>query len=309
MNHILHRWVFALKPASWPKLLVPTWFGQVLGAMITGELRLDALLWGFAFTMSGLGYIVLINDWGDQKVDKIKRQMFPDTSSPKAIPDLLLSPTAVGRAGLIFGILSLIVCVGTTYALQRPKALWLGTGSIAIFAMYTLPPFRLNYRGGGELLEMVGVGVLLPVYQIYLQSGRLHDLAWSWIVGFCCLCLASAIASGLSDEQSDQAGGKHTFVSTWGNRCARNLTELLVLCGGAVWLAMTWLQPSTAPLWVVFPTVATLLGHFAAMHRVSSHAVTNAFAKQNAYKRYLHGAIWSSTMLGVSLLWFRLVFS
>ena len=44
-----------------------------------------------------------------------------------------------------------------------------------VFVAYTLPPLRLNYRGGGELLEMLGVGLALPLYNVYLQAGAMAD--------------------------------------------------------------------------------------------------------------------------------------
>ena len=72
------RWIYALKPASWPKLLVPTFFGQVLGAASVGEFNVPGVVWGLGFTLAGLGFIVLLNDWGDREVDTIKRNMFPD---------------------------------------------------------------------------------------------------------------------------------------------------------------------------------------------------------------------------------------
>ena len=56
----LGRWLYALKPASWPKLLVPALLGQVLGASGGRGLDLRALGWGLSFTVLGLGFIVLL---------------------------------------------------------------------------------------------------------------------------------------------------------------------------------------------------------------------------------------------------------
>ena len=67
---------------------------------------------------------------------------------------------------------------------------------------------------------MFGVGIALPVFNLYIQAGTIPRHVWPWIAGFACLSLASAVASGLSDEESDRAGGKRTFASTFGNRAA-----------------------------------------------------------------------------------------
>ena len=148
----LGRWVYALKPASWPKLLVPAMFGQILGATRVEGLDLAAVGWGLAFTVFGIGFIVLLNDWGDRDVDVIKRNMFPDGGSPKTIPDRILDSRAVGVAGLLLGGATLLVAAGAEVALQRPAAFEAGLASMLVFVAYTLPPVRLNYRGGGEIL-------------------------------------------------------------------------------------------------------------------------------------------------------------
>ena len=68
------RWVYAAKPASWPKLLVPSLLGQGLGVAATGHLDVAALLLGLVFSVFDLLFIVFLNDWGDRDVDRIKRR-------------------------------------------------------------------------------------------------------------------------------------------------------------------------------------------------------------------------------------------
>jgi 1,4-dihydroxy-2-naphthoate octaprenyltransferase/chlorophyll synthase len=299
------RWFYALKPASWPKLFVPAFFGQVLGASASGGLDLRALGWGLAFTSFGLAFIVLLNDWGDRRVDAIKREMFPDGCSPKTIPDGILGAQSVAIGGALFGGAALLAAFGAERALGRPAALQAGIACMLLFVSYTLPPLRLNYRGGGEILEMLGVGFALPLYNLYLQAGEMVPRAWPWLAGFALLSLASAVASGLSDEESDRAGGKRTFTSTFGNAAARKLSESCVLLGAAAWGLGAWLWPSWAPAWVVAPAVAIVLWNFVAMRKTSESAVTNAFAAQGAYKSFLHRAIWHSTTVAAVLLWLR----
>jgi len=301
------RWLRALKPASWPKLLVPMWLGQVLGAVAAGRFRADAFLFGLAFTVSGLAFIVLTNDWSDQEVDAIKRKMFPEAGSPKTIPDGILPASAVIRVGLGFAVLAALSALGAQILLPSPWAFALGLGCVAIFAGYSLPPLRLNYRGGGELLEMAGVGLALPLYNARLQGAHWSQIAWPWLLGFSFLALASAIASGLSDEQSDRVGGKRTWTSMCGNRRARRSSETLVLLGGACWLLAPFFSPELAPRWVVLVAVGVLLVYFVQMARLSQSAETNAFVAQGRYKACLHKAIWRSTTLAAVLLWIALI--
>ena len=301
----LERWFYALKPASWPKLFVPALFGQILGARLGEGLDLPALGWGLAFTALGLGFIVLMNDWGDRDVDAIKRKMFPDGCSPKTIPDRIIDARAVGTAGLLLGGATLLVAAGAESALRRPLAFEAGLGCMLIFVAYTLPPIRLNYRGGGELLEMLGVGAALPLYNAYLQGGAIGPRVWPWLAGFSMLSLASGVASGLSDEESDRAGGKRTMASVYGNVAARRLSETCVLLGAGIWVAGSVLKPDWVPVWAVAPAAAIVAWNFVGMRKVSHTAVTNAFRAQGAYKRFLHRAIWHSTTVAAVLLWLR----
>ena len=81
------RWLYAAKPGSWPKLLVPMLLGQAMGVAALGAVRVEAILVGVAFTVLDLLFIVFLNDYFDRRVDAVKREMFPDGCSPKTIPD------------------------------------------------------------------------------------------------------------------------------------------------------------------------------------------------------------------------------
>ncbi len=297
------RWLYALKPASWPKLIVPALFGQLLGASVGDGLHVAALGFGLSFTAFGLAFIVLLNDWGDRKVDRIKREMFPDGCSPKTIPDGILDSQQVGFAGLGCGLAAAFFAAWADMSLGRPYAFEAGIGCMGLFVAYTLPPTRLNYRGGGEFVEMLGVGVALPLYNAYLQAGHVPASLWPWVAGFSILSLGSGVASGLSDEQSDRVGGKRTFASIMGNEAARRLTEACVVGGAGIWAGAAILRPDWVPAWAVLPALGIVAWNFWAMRRVSDRAVTNAFRAQGLYKQFLHRAIWHGTTVAVVVLW------
>lgn len=294
------RWWFALKPASWPKLLVPAFFGQTLGAA-TGRTAWSwaAAATGLLFTLCLLAFIVLLNDWGDQRVDTIKRQMFPRGCSPKTIPDGVLPARQLLIVGLLAGLLGLLVSVLGGLWLRLPFLGWLGAICLAVFVAYTLPPLKLNYRGGGELLEALGVGALLPGLNAQLQSRSLSldHAALGVLPGAVLLALSSALVSGLSDEESDRVGGKHT-VTTWiGNGRTRRAAELCLGLGVIAWLVAAALWPRVIVWWAVVPAVAVVVGHGRRVVRMSPRAVTNAFAAQGAYKLELHRALWRGHLL------------
>lgn len=286
MESPAQRWLYAAKPGSWPKLLVPALLGQALGVAAGGRSWL-ALGLGAAFVVCDLLFIVFLNDWADRDVDRLKRELFPDGCSPKTIPDGILPAHHLLAGGVAAGLAALAVAGVAAFALGRPWLLPAAAGCLAIFAAYSLPPFRLNYRGGGELLEMVGVGVALPLLHQYLQAGTVGAPATALLPGWACLCLASGIASGLSDEESDRRGGKTTFASRLGNRVARRLTEGAMLVGIGVWLLAALHEPRAA-----IPGALVAGWHARRVLATSDAAITNAFGAQKRYKHHLHLAIW-----------------
>lgn len=290
------RWRYALKPASWPKLLVPTVLGQVLGVQAAGTLSWPALVLGFVFTLALGTFIVLINDWGDREVDAIKRRMFPDGCSPKTIPDGILPARALLRVGGLAGLGAVLLAYLLGAWVERPWLGWLGLLCVLTFVAYSLPPVALNYRGGGEALEALGVGLLLPLFHGHAQAGVFWTPVWWVLPGFVAMSLASALASGLSDEASDRAGGKRTLATAAGNAVTRRTAECLLLLGAVLWL-LAGLAMLAIPLWAMVPGVLAVLGCSTGMLRMSSRATTGAFPAQAEYKQWLHRAIWSGALL------------
>lgn len=290
------RWTFALKPASWPKLLVPMLLGQAIGIDATGRASIAGFALGAAFTVLDLIFVVLMNDWGDQEVDRVKRAMFPGESR-KTIPDGVLPAPRLFAAGALAAAGALGVALVGEIALGRPWLTVAAVLALGLFVAYTLPPLRLNYRGGGELLEALGVGVVLPWINAYAQSGTMLAPALLVLPGFALLALASALASGLADERSDRRGGKRTFVTMLGNALARRATNVLALAGGLTWAATAWLGGFGSPTIPLAAAAAVALLSCGAVWRASPHATTDAFDAQRTYKAALHRMIWESSLV------------
>lgn len=310
------KWLFAIKWKSWPKVLAPFFMGQALGAASFGHFFWFAFVIGLVFTCAGLCFIVLMNDWADQRVDSIKRNMFPDSSSSKTIHDGVLDGPAVLNGAIIAMLTAIALAVVASIGLGLGELVIYSLICAGIFAAYSLPPFRMNYRGGGEFMEMLGTGLAMPLFAAYMQAHR-FDLVVSngkdfhlmgvlnLLFPVCLLCFASAIASGLSDEESDKIGGKNTIVTRWGNPQGRAWTERMlelfmpsfaiatfVVMGFGIW-----------SLALVLPVLGIVAFALTNMKRISPKATTNAFVGIHAYKNYLHIGVWLTQLyIGVYLL-------
>ena len=259
LSRSLRRWLFALKPKSWGKLIVPMLLGQAV-AVSAGGIHWSGLALAVAFTVFDLAYIVLLNDWADRAIDATKRRMFPEGCSPKTIPDGILPALHVLIAGLMSGVLALAVATFGGLWLDRPLLGLFAALALGLFAAYSLPPLRLNYRGGGEFLEMAGVGVVLPWLSAYAQCGQVVVQPLLPVaLGFAPLAFSSAVASGIADEQSDRAGGKRTVVTQVGNVVARHIVEGSMVFGAVVWFLLGGPVGVEVALWLGAVLVVGLL--------------------------------------------------
>lgn len=300
--HAAKRWRYAAKPTSWPKLLVPTLFGQLVGVALCDGFSFGAALFGVFFGFSDLMTIVFLNDWADRRVDTIKREMFPETCSPKTIPDGILPARSLAIAGVLGALACVVIAWISAWLLERPYLLPGGVLALLIFWAYTLPPIRMNYRGGGEGLEALGVAVVLPWLNAYAQSGVIFAAEYIFSLPLLVLSLASAIASGLADERSDLRGGKKTVVTRLGNTVSRKTIEIL-----SVLAALAWIGVGA----VIGNTLAGLAGAGAVLvwlrplRSISFRAQTDAFSHQKRYKQLLHRAVWWSALAASSVLVLR----
>ncbi len=212
--------------------------------VVRGRLDLLPTIASFGYAFFGVLFILFINDWADQDVDALRRRVLPQ-SSPKTIADGVLPAATVLRFGLLSLTLSLASAVWAGGLREQWSVTLLGVFGTALFSVYSLPPFRINDRGGGELLEALGVALVLPVFALHaqlssaaLRTALAQPWCWGFLLGFFLLALAAAIASGLGDEHSDRLGGKRTWVVLVGNRKARRSIELLVALTAALWLTL-----------------------------------------------------------------------
>jgi 1,4-dihydroxy-2-naphthoate octaprenyltransferase len=301
------RFLYAIKPASWPKLLAPALLGQALGVLSAGTWSWGGAAVGLGFSFAALVYVVLLNDWFDVRVDAIKRQMFPDAGSPKTIPDAILHPQTVLLAGLGAGLCAVSAGLCGELVLGREWLALASVGLLALILIYSAPPLRFNDRGLGEVVEAVGAGALLPWFNAYAQSGTPMSAELMLVLpGLMALALASAIASGLADEESDRASAKATITTQLGNAAARAGVEYSVMAAAMLWAVAARVGQHLLSPFAFSAALAVLLWHWRHVADISPRATTNAFAEISRYKQSLHRALWGSTLtLALALLLLR----
>ena len=220
----MRAWLQAARLPAALNLQLPLAFGQALAYATHGHFH---TLLGIILALYGLAmqlFIVFLNDWADRQVDALNETPTLFSGGSRVLVEQRIEPGALMRAGLIAGgaVLALGLLLAAAYA--RPLAPVLFIGGLLLLWSYSLPPLRLNYRGGGELLQALGVGWVLPVAGFYIQAGNLPALypgekplsVIALIAAYIYLQTTAAIAFTLPDAEADRRTGKRTLAALWG---------------------------------------------------------------------------------------------
>jgi 1,4-dihydroxy-2-naphthoate octaprenyltransferase len=154
-------------------------------------------------------YIAFWNDWVDQEADRLNQNPTPFSGGSRVLPEGLLPPRALFATGALAALFILGLGLLFTRYLDRPWTLLLFASGTFLLWAYSIPPLRLNYRGGGELLQTLGCGLLLPTIGYYAQANSFPDS--TFLLPYCLHQLAIAIAFTLPDCDADQQAGKRTL--------------------------------------------------------------------------------------------------
>jgi 1,4-dihydroxy-2-naphthoate octaprenyltransferase len=127
----------------------------------------------------------------------------------------------------------MLVSVAISIRSGAPWPALLGALGLALLYAYSFGP-RLSYKGAGELLQVAGTGLVLPLYGFVAATGT----PAAFPIGLWCsvlpLRLACAMATALPDEPSDRSSNKRTLVVILGGRKSSVLLFVLSLASLAL---------------------------------------------------------------------------
>jgi 1,4-dihydroxy-2-naphthoate octaprenyltransferase len=145
------------------------------------------------------------------------------------------SPFSGGKRVLVDGLLTREQTVGiavVAYALgtaaglvivwlREPAVLWFGLAGLALAYFYHAPPFRLAYRGFGELAVTVAYGPLIACGTYLVQRGTVPPYVLWLSIPLGLLIGAFLWINEFPDYRADAAVGKRTLVVRLGRHRAR----------------------------------------------------------------------------------------
>lgn len=256
-------WLQASRLPSQAYLFLPLLLGQLLAWRVSGEWSWLVFVLVQAFGVFDQLYIVYANDVADEDTDRDNATATRYSGGSKVLVEGALSPALLRRAAWIMAMLAILSAAFIGLLEGHWLPLPLAILGIGMLWAYSFPPLRLSYRGGGELLQMLGLGVVLPLLAFSAQTGDLAGFPWLLLAVLLPLNLATAVATALPDMPSDARADKRTLVVVYGLGPARRF--VLVLAAGALLLHLSFVHDAlglaAVPAWWVLalPGLALLI--------------------------------------------------
>lgn len=242
----VRHWVQASRPLAQVNIALPLLLGQAAAWHESRQFELlwllTALLWGV------LDHLLIIfgNDWADREADTVDRSFLSGGSG--VVPEGKIAGTHLrtamwGMGALLLGYGSLLSVCG------RPWTALYTLAAVALLWAYSFEPLRLSYRGGGELLQGIGLGVGLPSLGYYLQGAGFFAPVWV-LLPATCLGVSGNILTALPDIAQDQAAGKKTWPVRRGFSSAKGIA-LIGIAVSAIAVAMQTPRLETGFRWTL----------------------------------------------------------
>jgi 1,4-dihydroxy-2-naphthoate octaprenyltransferase len=176
-----------------------------------------------------------------------------DSGADLAVASQDRSPFSGGKRVLVEGLLTrgetaaisavgYLIGVGAGFwivAGREPKILWIGIAGVACAYLYHAPPFKLSYRGLGELAVALCYGPLIAAGAYLVQRGRIAPAVLLASLPLGLLIGAFLWINEFPDCGADQSAGKRTLVVRLGrHRASQTFAFIVVSAFGLLALVM-----------------------------------------------------------------------
>lgn len=247
-------WIQAARPLAQINIALPLLLGQALAFAALGRFSVGLMYCAGVFGTLVQLVIVFVNDFADRETDARNTTFSRFSGGSRVLPEGRIAPASLRRAALVMLALLGLFCGGLAFA-GRPWAPMFALATALLVWAYNHPPLRLAYRGHGELVQGIGVGVVLPLAGYYLQAGTLAGFSWQALVPLLFLGYTGNILTALPDAPSDRASGKRSYPVRRGEWVARRHALELLLMAAAMG---SWVVPGLSLLGTALAAAPTL---------------------------------------------------
>lgn len=209
---LIRPWLKALRPLAHGNLLGPFVIGLLFAYQDGFHASYRALIFGELWLWGVQATVLFMNDWADRHSDK--------ADEPKT---LVSGGSGVIQSGELSDKSLLFAWIGAAIALHilvfiaansetRMQLLLCTSIGVALNMLYNLPPLQLSHRFGGEFLQALGVGVILPCAACLSLGAKLNSIPLPWLVWSFFLALVGHALTAIPDLDKDQRVDKRTIA-------------------------------------------------------------------------------------------------
>jgi len=229
-NQNFKIWLKALRLPFLTATLVPVALGSSIAWRDTGRFN-----WLYFFlTFIGISFLHigtnLTNDYFDHKTgnDKVNLNPTPFSGGSRVIQDGTIPPALILRGALISLGIGSFLGLYLNRMLSGNIILILGLIGVFCAFFYTASPFRIGYRGLGELVVGLCFGPLVVMGAYYVQTGTFSLAALLASIPIGILIMLVLYINEFPDYNADKSVNKNTLVVILGKERAVTIYHLLL---------------------------------------------------------------------------------
>lgn len=212
---LMHKKLLPLFTMTRPLLLLVISPVYLIGNLIARNagFKWDSSLfwWGLAALLPVVIAANFANEYSDFQTDALTERTPFSGGSGVLVQNVNLRRTALRGVWVFTLVGAVFAWVGLRTGALHLGAIFLWILGTFVGIAYSLPPFKLAWRGWSEAINAVLVGMLLPLYGYAVQTGRFN---WQVVVGcipFALLIFVLILSTNWADREADRAVGKYTL--------------------------------------------------------------------------------------------------
>ena len=230
----LRAYIAMARPLLLLAVLPIYWIGGLIARAFGQGWDLVRFWWGLAVLVPVTLASHYANEYADFETDALTvRTPFSGGSG-------VLAEQAGLRRGALWAAALLVISgllaawAGLRTGALSPWSLALWAAGTVFSLAYSLPPFKLAWRGWSEVINAVIIALLLPLYGYTVQAGY---PAWTVVVGclpFALLIFSLILATNWADRDADRQVGKMTLSARLRRPLLRRLYAAAAFLGIAL---------------------------------------------------------------------------
>ncbi len=201
-------------------------FGALQASLLGSNFSLEKILLGYLILFAAELSVSYSNNYFDSDLDRYSEATSFSGGSRILAQDPKLRELTMKIALFWMG-LSVILGIMATILFSLPSYFvpYVALGNLASW-YYTAPPLRLAYRGFGELVAAITIGLMMPGTGFLIIRGSFDTLFLLFAIPSCLYSFALMISIEIPDMESDKSGRKKTLIVSNGRRFGFNLIVL-----------------------------------------------------------------------------------